>query len=260
LVNSKKLPPAATTKTTPSSSKDRLVPTAQAVAWLDLLVPPVNLANTADPASPALPVSPDSLAAHQRSASHPLCLPANPAHLDLLDLPVPRDHQATLARTDPQVLPAKTLRMVPPAHQDQLDLPDPQDPMVLPVTKAKMVPKSQSFPESQDSPVMLEPLVPQDPPVNPDPTELLEPQEAKVPQEPPDPMERTENPARTDPPAHPDPLERRVSAPSTAVWTEEFSSKTEPAVKLLQSADASTILSVLFLFFSCTDYSGQSRR
>lgn len=239
--------------TTKQSSKGRLEVTAPAVAWLDLLAPPANLANMADLASPVLPVSPDSPAAHQRSASPQHCPHANPAHKAQPDLLVPKDQSATLAPTDLQALLAKMPRMVLLAHQDHQDLPDLLDPMVPLVRRVKT---DQAHLLCLVNPASLVIMALRDLPALPallDRTELLVLLAKKDPTDPPDPMERTASPAKMAPTDHQVQLERRVSAPNTAAWTEEFSSKMEPGVKppLDQPQHYhSFLISLLFLLVS----------
>lgn len=187
-----------------------------------------NQAKLADPASRESQVPPEFPADPHRLAKRSQSLPANPA---LLDLPDPPDTLAQLATKDLPDLPAtqeKTAKMVSPAQSDLLVPQEPPDPMDLLVTRAKTDPRSQSFQENLDRPETMAPLARKELLVPPDP---MEPQASLVIKDPSDlldPPAKMESPAKKellDPLALP---ERRVSAPSTALWMVVFSSKMAP--------------------------------
>lgn len=202
--------------------------TAQAVACPAHQGPRVPPANPASPVRPVPPANPASLAS-------PRCPPARPqpfhrasnAHLVHPDPPAGPDHPETMVHEETPAgmvvlpTPARKVPLVPPASPAHLVHP------AHPAAPAGMPPAAHHSPDHLDPLAMLVPLadpVPTDPEDSPAALETLDQPAPLVPQAPP------AAPAPKDPVDPPDQeavKARRVSAPSTAPWTEEFSSRTE---------------------------------
>jgi len=200
---------------------------------LELLEPLANLANN------------PLLLANNNKLLHASLAPLElPAHLDLPDLLVMLDQMATL---DPMVA---QLPLVSLDQKDLLDLPAQMDNLVLPVTQVlplnpKVLPLA-----LLDLLVMLEPLAHLDLPavletmvlpVNLDPKDLPAPTETL------DPMDNLVLPDKL---AQLVVQEKKVSAPNIAPSMVVSSSKTELAVKHLQSKSCS-VASDAFFSFNC---------
>lgn len=154
--------------------------------------------------------------------------PANPAPRAHQDPPVTLDLQVMPDHQDLPVPREKTEKMDSPA---QLDLQAPQVPRDLTdllVTRVRTDPRKQSFPEMPDRLVITAPLARKVPLVHLVQMERQEPPERKDPVDHLDLPAKMANQAKRERRDRPDLLARRVSAPSTALWTVAFSSRTAP--------------------------------
>jgi len=157
---------------------------------------------------------------------------------------VPQDHQAQQVNLVKTVLQVTMVHQAPEAvldQQVQLVLMVIQAQMVLQVKQASQAETSHLFQEKQDQPEMLEAQVRRDPLDPPAPMVNQEDQAHVDQQDPMDHQAQMVHQAKTVKQEVLVPLERRVSAPSTALWTVVFSSKMELVVKQLVSMHDRTI-------------------
>lgn len=216
-----------------------------AAADPDMLAVQEILVQTASPVLPALLELPDVQVARRLSARKSTSHRATHAHLAHLDRPDRPAHLATLDDQDPLEHPETTDSPDPldrPARTDHLE------PLEATELEATQADQHRALPTALENPALLERAAHQVSLattvhlVATDSLDQLDRTDHLVPPVPEARMERTARPVLPDNRAR---KENAVSAPSTAPWTAECSSKTERDVKQQLALIASVLASFI---------------